>query len=177
VPTFADLATDTFGWKLLFLLHLLCVTVGFGSTFVYPLLGKIASERTAAEGTVLTDAALYAAKRVTTPVIYAAGFFGLVLAIVGPYDMGKAWIAIAIVLFAAAVVFAGFVHVPNLVAMNKLSHQLSDAGPPPAGVAPSGPPPQVAQIEARGKRAAMNGGILHLVFLLLMLDMIWKPGA
>ena len=30
--------------------------------------------------------------------------------------------------------------------------------------------------EANGKKMAMTGGILHLLLLLMLIDMIWKPG-
>ena len=62
-------------------------------------------------------------------------------------------------------------HTPNLKAMNRLMAEMA-AGPPPEG----GPPPQVAELEARGKKAGMYGGILHLLFVAILLDMILKPG-
>ena len=75
------------------------------------------------------------------------------------------------VVFLAAALFAWFVHTPNLKKMDKLRRSSSKDGAPAAG----GPPPQVAELQARGKRAGMNGGLLHLAFLLLVIDMIWKP--
>jgi hypothetical protein len=60
--------------------------------------------------------------------------------------------------------------------MNALQNQLL-AGPPPGAAPASGPPPQVAELEARGKKAAMFGGILHLLLTLLLLDMVFKPGG
>ena len=173
----AELFPGDFGYDLLLLLHLVCVVVGFGSTFVYPFLGAQAQKRRGVEAAALSDSSLIAAKRVTTPVIYAAGAFGLILVLVGPAEFSDSWVGIAMALFIAAVLFSALVHVPNLLAMNKLTIELAAMGPPPAGAAASGPPPQVAEMEARGKRAAMNGGILHLAFLLLMIDMIFKPGA
>jgi hypothetical protein len=168
----ADLTPDTFGYRLLFLLHLTCVVVGFGSSFVYPILGVEGRRRGGAPAQALSQSTLLAAGRLTTPVIYLAGGFGLILAIVSPFDMGSAWIAIGLLVFLAAVLFAGFVHVPNLKAMDRLLGEVVAADP-----AAGGPPPQAAELDARGKKAAMYGGILHLAFLVLMIDMIWKPGA
>ena len=166
-----------FGYDLLLLLHLLCVVVGFGSTFVYAIMGSQASQRRGVEAQALSETSMQASKILTTPVIYAAGAFGLVLVLTGPWEFSDAWVGIAMALFLAAVLFAAFVHTPNLKRMDELTRELATMGPPPAGAAPSGPPPQVAEMEARGKKAAMNGGILHLAFLLLMIDMIFKPGA
>jgi hypothetical protein len=94
-------------------------------------------------------------------------------------DMGEAfsetWVTLAFVLFIAGVCVSEFVHSPNLKAMDALQEKLvSGAAGAPAG---GGPPPEVAELQARGKRAGMVGGILHLIFFLILIDMIWKPGA
>ncbi len=64
-------------------------------------------------------------------------------------------------------------HVPNLEAMNKLAAELAGMGPPPAGA--SGPPAQAVELETRGKAAARNGGVLHVLFAVVLVLMIWKP--
>lgn len=172
----ADLAVDSTAYRLLVFLHIGCMIVGFGSSFVYPILGNEGKKRRGIEAKALSDASLAAAKLVTTPVIYAGGAFGLVLALVGPWDIADLWLSAAIVVFLAAVLFAGFVHVPNLQRMNVLVTELAAMGAPPAG-APAGPPPQAVEMEQRGKAAARNGGILHLSLIVLLYLMIWKPGA
>jgi hypothetical protein len=48
-----------------------------------------------------------------------------------------------------------------------------EQGPPPT----AGPPPQVAQIEALGKRQAMAGTTLNVFVVIFLVLMIWKPGA
>ena len=58
--------------------------------------------------------------------------------------------------------------------MNRVMAELNAGGPPPAGAA--GAPPQVAELEERGKRAAMYGGILNVIAVVLVLLMVWKPG-
>ena len=77
----------------------------------------------------------------------------------------------------ASVISQGF-HIPNLKAMLGLQEELAAMGPPPqsAGAAAGGPPPQVLELQERGKRAGMYGGILHLLFALILLDMVFKPG-
>lgn len=161
----------------MFLAHLTCVVVGFGSSFVYPFLGNEAKKRRGVQAQALSEASLATAKIITTPMIYAAGAFGLALAALGPYSLSDAWLSASMAVFLVAVLIAGFLHVPNLKQMTRLTVELAAMGPPPAGAAPSGPPPRVVELEARGKKAGMYGGILHLTFLVLMVLMIWKPGA
>jgi hypothetical protein len=171
----ADLAPDTTGYRLLLLGHILTVVVGFGSSFVYPLLGVQAKNRRGVQALALSESSLFAAKRITTPVIYAAGVFGILLVGFGPWGLSDEWVMAAITIFIALVLFAGFVHVPNLVRMDDLTRTLANAGPPPEGA--SGPPPEALEMEKRGAAAARNGGILHLGFLIVLILMIWKPGA
>ena len=75
-------------------------------------------------------------------------------------------------LYIVALCVSIFLHFPNLKAMNALQEQMAQ-GPPPAG----GPPPQLAELQERGKKAGMYGGILHLMFVLILLDMVFKPGS
>lgn len=169
----AYLSPTTTGYRLLLLGHLLCVIIGFGSTFVYPFLGAQAAKRKGVEGAAISDAAEATGKIVTGPFIWGAGLFGFLLVITGYVDFDALWVQIAITVFIVAMTFSYAVHLPNLHKLNALA-QLMAAGPPPGAVT-GGPPPQVAEMEARGKAAARNGGILHLLFATLLVLMIWKP--
>ena len=80
------------------------VVIGFGSSFVYPLLGvkakKLGPDDPKA-AYAISHAGLEASKIVTTPFIYAAGVFGLGL--VGLSDkvwqFSQAWVGIALLLW------------------------------------------------------------------------------
>jgi uncharacterized membrane protein len=169
--TLAGLTSNTFGYRFFFLLHILCVIVGFGSSFVYPILGAQSRHRPATEAKALGDATLTAAKAVTTPFIYAAIITGaLLVGVSEEWKFSQAWVSIALVLAIVSAIFAAVVHLPNLRKMNALVSEMAAAGPPAGG-----PPPQAAEMRTRGAAAARNAGIMHLLFLLLVIDMIWKP--
>jgi hypothetical protein len=170
----ARLFTDDLGYRILLLLHLIAVVVGFGSSFVWPALASRARKMEPAQAYAINSTGLAVSKGLTTYAIYAAGFFGLVLVLVGePWEFSQTWISIALTLFIVGVGISIFLHAPNLKAMNALQESLvSGGGTPTQG----GPPAEVAELQERGKRAGMYGGLLHLIFLLLMIDMIWKPG-
>ena len=169
----AALRGDETVYHLLVVGHLLTVVVGFGSTFVYPLLGARASKLKGKEGAAISEASLHAGHIVTSPVIITAAVFGLVLVAVGPYNWDDRFVMIAIPLVIAAVLFSFLVHLPNLTKMSALANELAAMGPPPAGA--SGPPPQAIELERRGKAAGRNGGILTVAFLVLLLLMVFKP--
>lgn len=169
----AALRGDETVYLLLVTLHIVAVVVGFGSTFVYPMFGRRAAKIRGREAAAMSDATLSAAKILTTPMIYAAAIIGLILVAVGPYDWDARFVQASIVLVIVATLFSAFVHVPNLRAMNRLTHELAEMGAPPSGA--SGPPPQATEMETRGKAAARNGGFLDLMFLALVLLMVFKP--
>jgi hypothetical protein len=168
----AELHANQFGYRLLLLAHLLFVIVGFGSTFVWPVVGREAGKRPGPGGLALSEVATKYSRYLTVYAIYAAGVFGLVLALAAG-RMDETWAQAAVGVYLVAVLFSGLVHVPNLERMDELAHQLA-SGPPP-GSAPGGPPPQVAEMGTRAKAAARNGGILHLAFAVLLILMIWQP--
>lgn len=167
-------------YRIVFFLHVLAVIVGFGSSFVYPMLAA-ASRKLDDPGQkyAINHAALGVSKMITTPVIYAAGALGVLLVLLSGQDgvmtikFSETWISIALLLFIIAVAVAAGLHVPNLKAMDGLAEKLAAGQATPSK---AGPPKEVLELQERGKKAGMYGGILHLLFLLLLLDMIFKPG-
>ena len=171
--TFAGWFADDFGYRVLYLLHIVFIVVGFGTSFAYPALARRARQLPPVEGHAIGHTSLAISSAVTTYPIWAAGLVGIILVGVSEqWEFSQAWISIAFVLFFFGVLFAWFVHTPNLKRMDALQEELLAGSAAPAA---TGPPPQVAELQARGKRAGMYGGLLHLVFLLLVIDMIWKP--
>jgi hypothetical protein len=167
----ADLRPDQFGYRVLLLAHLVFVIVGFGSTFIWPVLGREADKRGGPAGLALSEVATRYSRYFTVYAIYAAGVFGLVLAIAGG-RMDEMWVQAAMGVYVVAIVFSGLVHVPNLNRIDGLAHELAGgATGGPAGA----PPPQVAEMGTRMKAAARNTGILHLAFAVLLILMIWQP--
>jgi hypothetical protein len=168
---FGELGASDLGFRLLLLAHLLCVIVGFGSTFVWPVLGAEAGRRPGPGGLALSETALRASRFLTVYPIYGAGAFGFALAIAAG-RMDEMWTQAALAIFLVAVLFSALVHIPNLEKMDALAHEL--AGQPPGGGG-GGPPPQVMAIQSRANAAARNGGILHVAFVVLLVLMIWQP--
>lgn len=168
-----------FLYDFLLFLHILTAIVGFGSTFVWPLLGARARALGPTDlkaSFAIGDAAFSASKILSGPFIYAVGVTGVLLVIAsdGLIEFSEAWISIAFLLYLIALGISIFVHQPNLRAMNAIQERLATGGGTPSS---GGPPPEVLELQERGQRSAMFGGILHLLFLLILIDMIWKPGA
>jgi hypothetical protein len=171
----APMGYGTTLYQIVYLLHLVCVVVGFGSSFVYPLLAAKARKLPLREAYAINHTALEVSPFLTSYPIYGAGAAGLLLVALSDkvYTFSQTWISVAFTVYIIALLVALFLHSPNLKAMDKLQAKLLEGPEPAAG---SGPPPEVIELEERGKRAGMYGGLLHLFWLILMIDMIWKPG-
>jgi hypothetical protein len=157
-------------------LHILAAIVGFGSTFVWPMLAAKGRQLPPPQGYAIGHAAKESSTILTSPFIYAVGVTGIILILVSDeiIEFSDTWISIAFLLYIVAILLSELLHKPNLKAIDSLQATLASGGGTPTS---NGPPVEVAELQERGKKAAMFGGILHLLFLLLLLDMVFKPGA
>ena len=163
--------------KFLLVCHLMAAIVGFGAVYLNGLYGAETKKRKGPEGL----AVLRANERVSTigeRIIYAVPVFGILLVITSDkaFKFSQTWIWLALLLFFIGIGVAHGVMAPTVKRMGGLMEELNAMGPPPAGAAPSGPPPQVAQMEALGQRLAIGGTFLDLLLVVIVGIMVWKPG-
>jgi hypothetical protein len=172
-------------YKVLLVLHLIAVVVGIGGVTLGGVYGALSKQRQGPEGLAISEANLHVATRWAEWFIYAIPVFGILLVLVSDdaIEFQDTWIWVSLLLFAAVLGFVHAAHYPNLRRMNGLMAELVAMGPPPAaagpgpGAAPAGPPPQVLELEERGRRAGLYGGILHLASVIFIVLMVWKPGT
>lgn len=160
-------------YDLVYWLHMLTVIVGFGSTFVWPFLAVKSREL----GDVrlsyyVGQMSLQGGKILSSSFIYAVGATGILLVVLaGPIGFADTWISIAFAIYFVALGVSLGLHLPNLRALNALQRQLAE------GATGSDAEALATELAERGKKAGMYGGILHLLFALLLLDMVFKPGT
>ena len=158
---------DTIYGIVLFL-HILAVIVGFGPTFVYPVYASMAKKRQGPEGLAINETTLDIAKRFEYA-IYLVPILGVILVPLSDevFKFSDVWISASFVAYLVALGISLGLHQPNLRALVELQR----------GIGPGGPSPEVQrELEERGKRAGMFGGILHLLLVVLLWLMIFKPG-
>ena len=144
---------NTFGYKLLLLLHILAIIVAFAPQFVWPIVSvRLAKENKPVGPTIGALAAGNTAK-IHGPALALSGIFGFGL--VGMSDkaieFSQTWVSIAMLLW-----FAMLGVVYGLMVPAETKAHGGD--------------------EAAGKKLGMFNGIIHLLLLLMVIDMIWKPG-
>lgn len=170
-------------YKLLLVLHLLAVIVGFGPTVLAGVFGAKAKARRGPQGQAIAEATFEVVKDWAEKFIYAVPVLGilLVLASDDAWQFSDAWISFSFLLYFVGLGVVHGAHLPNLRRMNSLMAELSagapPAGGPPPGAMAGGPPPQVAELEERGKRAAAIGGFLNVLLVIIVVLMVWKPGS
>jgi len=140
-------AVDTFGYRLLFLLHIVSIVVAFAPGWVIPGLRRKVDQRSLAGAAGANDMRLHG------PALVLAGLFGLGMVGVSDkvYEFSQAWVSVALLLW---FIMLGLVFGLLIPAYKKVA----------------------AGDESAVKLSAMAGGLLHLLFLIMAIDMIWKPG-
>jgi len=159
-------------FKVLLVLHILSAIVGLGAVMLNGLYAAQSQKRPGPEGRAVSEAN-EAVSNIAEKVIYLIPVFGilLVLASDSAIKFSNTFVWLSLVLFIAALGVSHSVLVPGQRKINALLLEM-EQGPPPAG----GPPPQLVQIQALGKRQAAAGASLNVVVAVILILMIWKPG-
>jgi hypothetical protein len=172
------LATFDSGVYQLFLyLHILSAIIGFGSVMLNGVYAAQARQRPGREGLAIFEANSFVSLRIAEYAIYGVFVFGLITALLGDpvIEFSDFWLSAAMALYIAAIVISHTVMIPSTKKMGVLLTRLAE-GPPP-GAAAGGRPPEVAEVEALGKRLGTFGAILNLIVLVVLYLMVVKPGA
>ena len=164
-------------YKLVFMLHIISIIVGFGGVILNGIYGAEAKKRKGAEGAAIGAANLHVTE-IAEKVIMTVPVWGILLVILsdGAWKFSQAWVGIAIALFIVVMGFATGVQLKNQKRMSALANEMAMAGGPPPGAAAGGPPPQVAEMEALEKKLGMGGAFLSVMVVVMIYLMVFKPG-
>jgi hypothetical protein len=164
-------------YKLVFMLHIISIIVGFGGVILNGIYGAEAKKRKGAEGAAIAAANLHVTE-IAEKVILTVPVWGIILVILsdGAWKFSQMWVATAIILFVLVMGFATGVQLKNQKRMTALASELAMAGGPPPGASAGGPPPQVVEMEALEKKLGMGGAFLSLMVVVLIFIMVFKPG-
>lgn len=156
-------------------LHIFSAIVGFGTVFLNGLYGQQAKRRQGPGGLAIAEATESVAK-VASFFIYGVFVFGILLVVEADHvSFSDGWLSASMGLYIVAIGLSHGLLLPNVKKMNARMAELVDAGPPGEGAA--GPPPQVAEIERRGRTVGIAGGALNVMTVVILYLMIWKPGG
>ncbi|HET9051001.1 MAG TPA: DUF2269 family protein [Candidatus Dormibacteraeota bacterium] len=154
------------------ILHITAAIIAFGPTFVFPVVGPMAS-RDPRKGPVILEVFEALEDKLIVPFALTMPVSGAGLIITKHIDLTNTkWLGAAIILYIVAVLLAVFHQVPVTKRMIKLLRQMPEPMP---GAAPVGPP---AEFGALRKRTQIVGMILTVLLLTIIVLMIWgKEGG
>jgi uncharacterized membrane protein len=170
---------DSGAYKVVLVLHLVTVIVGFGGLAVTGFFGAVAAARRGREGAAVGEAVDKGYKFAEWP-IYAVPILGIVLVLMSEdvFTFGQLWISLSFVLYIVAIGLLHGVHLPTVRRINALLGELAGGGTEAAGgpEAGGGAPPQAAELDKLGAKAGAVGGVLNLIGVVVVFLMVFKPG-
>lgn len=144
-------------------LHILCAIVGFGGVIIAGPGMSRAVRLKGEEGRAVFETASRQVK-ISQIFIYAVFVFGLVIVFVTDFiDFSELWLSISMGIYIIALVISLAVLMPS----DRRMHALFETQTQEA----------LAELDKLGSRTAMVSGFNHLLFVVILILMIWKPGA
>ena len=164
-------------YKFVLVLHLVTAIVGFGGVTIAGIFGAKAARRGGREGQAIAETTMDVTEHWAEWFVYAVPVFGILLILLSEdvWKFSQAWISLSFLLYLVALGIVHAAHLPNIRRMNALGAELAAGGATVAG-AGGGPPPQVAEIERRGRLAGLLGAALNVIWVVIVFLMVWKPG-
>lgn len=157
------------------LLHILAAIAGFGGVFWNGLYAQQAQQRPGPAGVAINQA-VFAVSKTAEIAIYLVFVFGIILVLLAdePVGWGDPWVSISMLLYIVGLGISHGVLFPSVRKANALAEELARTEGPPPGA--QGPPPQVVELEALGKKIGTADVVLKLLLVAILFLMIWKPG-
>jgi hypothetical protein len=169
MPIYAGLTSGPY--RVVLLLHILCAIVGLGGVTLNGVYG-VASRKAIGNGALAIVRANGKATKIAEVFIYFVPILGF--ALVGlsddAWEFGQTWLWLSIVLYALALAISVGGLLPTFRTYERLVAEIEGST-----VAPT--PAVEATLDGMLKKQAALGSMLHVFLVVLLVLMIWKPGA
>jgi uncharacterized membrane protein len=151
-------------YNVLLAVHILAAVAAFGPAMAYTVLNRKAASRPGETGAALASIAPLLNKRTTLPALVVAAIAGVGLVVQSDdaWTFEQGWVSAAFTIVLVLALLCWFVIAPMLKRFESVASK-----------------PEATQDELRAARvpAAVATGIFHLGMVVLIVLMIWKPGA
>ena len=158
------MGVDSDFYNLVLVLHILAVIIGFGGMFIAGFYGAEGARRPGSEGLAISETTMKVTSLAPTMAVYTVPILGILLILLSDdqWQFSDAWVSLSFLLYIVLVVVAVTVQVPNI---RKLIALRSGA----EGV-------QATEVERRTRTAGLVGGIVNLLWVIILFLMVFKPG-
>ncbi len=168
------MGSNSGAYKLVLVLHILSAIIGFGAVFLNGMYAAQAKARKGDEALAVAESNWLVSK-IGEWFIYAVFVFGVLLVLLADsntIEFGDAWISLSMGLFIVALGLSHGLLRPNMRRVLTAMRELAEGAP--AGS--TGPPPQLAVLEERGRIAGVTGTVLNILLVVILFLMVWRPG-
>lgn len=150
-------------YNVVLVLHILTAIVGFGGMFVAGFYGNESRTRPGPEGLAIAQATLKVSGQVPTAAVCAVPILGILLILMSEdaIKFSATWISLSFLLYFVLMGLATGVQVPTIRKM-VAARASGNASP--------------AEMEAMGKKVAIAGGAVNVLWVLILVLMVFKPG-
>jgi hypothetical protein len=158
-------------YKVVLLLHILCAIVGLGGVTLNGIYA-VASRKAIGQGALPLVRANAKVTQVAEGFIYAIPVFGFALAGMSDdvWKFSQTWLWLSLVVYALALAISLGALLPAAKAYERVVEQLETSRTAPT-------PDVEATLDGLLKKQAAMGTSLHVITVVLLYLMIWKPGA
>jgi len=164
-------SVDGGAYRVTLLLHVFCAIVGLGGVTLNGVYG-VASRKAIGHGGLAIVRANAKATSIAELFIYAVPVFGF--ALVGMSDdrwaFDQTWLWLSLIVYAIALGISLGLLLPAFRKYEALVDRIETGGTAPT-------PADETALDALLKKQAGLGGSLHLIVVILLVLMIWKPGS
>ena len=158
-------------YRVVLLLHILCAIVGLGGVMLNGVYA-VAGRKAIGHGAIVLVRANAKATKIAEFFIYAVPILGF--ALIGMSDdawgFDQTWIWLSVVVYGIALALSIGLLLPSARHYERLVAQIETAGAAPSAEVE-------ATLDATLKKQAALGSSLHVMTVVLLYLMIWKPGA
>ena len=157
------MGVDTNLYNAVLVLHILAAIIGFGGMFIAGFYGNEAGKRPGTEGLAIAETTLKVSGQMPTVAVCAVPILGILLILLSDdtWKFSEAWISMSFVLYIVLMGLATGIQVPTIRKMVAL--RAGGTGSPPSW-------------RPWARRWPRSGGIVNVLWVLILVLMVFKPG-
>ncbi|HJV09010.1 MAG TPA: DUF2269 family protein [Acidimicrobiales bacterium] len=151
-------------YQAVLVLHILAVIIGFGGMFIAGFYGNEAKNRPGAEGLAVAETTLAVTGRIPSVAVCAVPILGILLILMSDdlWKFSEAWVSLSFLIYIVLMGLATGVQVPTI---RKMVAMRSGAG----GA-------QSLEMQAMGKKVATVSAVVNVLWVVVLILMVFKPG-
>ncbi|MEA2827112.1 MAG: putative integral rane protein [Actinomycetota bacterium] len=157
---------DSGAYKVVLVLHLMAVIIGFGGVVVTGYFGAVAARQKGREGAAI-GGAVEKGYSFSEWFIYAVPVLGIVLILMSDdvFAFSQAWVGLSLLLYLVGIGLFHGLHRPTVRRINAILKETA-----------GGSQASAAELDKLGAKAGMVGGLLNLITVAVVILMVFKPG-